>query len=105
MLLFKAITKFLLLILALTIELLMFKPIYCQGGSVNWFLVWILIGLPFGIRKMFVLFVPHGFDLGGTLGVVGLNIIVGGLIGGAVVIIHIVKCLADIVRSICLMAC
>ena len=41
---------------------------------------------PFGIRRMFVWLIPRGFDLSGTVGVVALNFIVGGLIGGVILI-------------------
>ena len=58
------------------------------------FLFWILMGLPFGIRRMSLLLIPKHFDIAGSLGVIALNCIVGGLIGGAVVIVTAIKALA-----------
>ena len=61
---------------------ILFRPIYLSEGQPNYLLAWICIGFPFGIRRMFLWLVPHRFDLAGTVGVVVLNVIVGGIIGG-----------------------
>ena len=55
-------------------------------GKVSARYVWLCCGIPFGIRRMFVWLIPRGFDLSGTVGVVALNFIVGGLIGGVILI-------------------
>ena len=39
------------------------------------------LGFP-SIRRMFFWLVPHGYDIGGTVGIIAVNFIVGGLIGG-----------------------
>lgn len=39
---------------------------------------------------MFVWLVPHGYDLGGTLGIVALNFVLGGIIGGVILIWRLV---------------
>ena len=41
----------------------------------------LLIGIPFGIHRMFVWFIPKGYDLGGTVGIIVFDILVGGIIG------------------------
>ena len=63
-----------------------FKSIFTKDGVTDYFLVWILCGIPFGIRRMYLWLIPRGFDLGGTVGVLAINFIVGGLIGGFVLI-------------------
>ena len=50
------------------------------------FQVWLACGVPFGIWRLRVWLIPRGFDIGGTVGVWALNIIIGGLIGGVVVV-------------------
>ena len=35
-------------------------------------------------RRMFVWLVPHGYDLGGSVGIIAVNFIIGGLIGGVI---------------------
>ena len=41
--------------------------------------------MPFGIGKMFTL-IPIGFGISGTVGVAALNLVLGGLIGGVILI-------------------
>lgn len=71
--------------------LLMFLPVCRKDGQIDYFLLWILVGCPFGIRKMFVWIIPRGFDISGTVGVVAFNFIIGGLIGGVVAVYTIIK--------------
>ena len=54
--------------------------VFTKDGATNYFYVWLCCGIPFGIRRMFVWLIPRGFDLSGTVGVVALNFIVGGVI-------------------------
>lgn len=64
----------------------LFKPVYMQDGTCDYFLMWLLVGCPFGIRRMSLWLVPRGYSLSGTVGIVALNLIVGGLIGGLALI-------------------
>jgi len=64
----------------------MFKNVFTNDGETNYFYVWLVCGIPFGIRRMYLWLIPRGFDLGGTLGVWALNFIVGGIIGGFILI-------------------
>ena len=61
----------------------MFKNVFTEDGQTNYFYVWLCCGIPFGIRRMFVWLVPHGYDIAGTVGIIALNFILGGIIGGA----------------------
>ncbi len=62
-----------------------FSRILVENGTPNYFLIWLACGVPFGIGKMFTL-IPIGFGISGTVGVVALNIVLGGLIGGVILI-------------------
>lgn len=62
-----------------------FSRIFTENGSIDFLLVWLACGVPFGIGKMFTL-IPIGFGISGTVGVVALNIVLGGLIGGVILI-------------------
>ena len=64
----------------------MFKNVFTENGQTNYFYVWLCCGIPFGIRRMFVWLVPHGYDIAGTVGIVALNFILGGIIGGVILI-------------------
>jgi len=83
-------TKVIFPVAAVALLLCMFLPVCRAGGEVDYFLLWILVGCPFGIRKMFLWLVPGGFGIAGTVGVVALNFIVGGLIGGVVAVYRLV---------------
>ena len=47
--------------------------------------------LPFGIHRMCVWLVPTKFDLAGTVGIIFLNVLVGGIIGGFALVYQICK--------------
>ena len=64
----------------------MFKPVFTNDGATDYFKVWLACGVPFGIWRLRVWLIPRGFDLGGTVGVWALNVIIGGLIGGVIII-------------------
>lgn len=68
----------------------MFKNVFTDDGQTNYFYVWLCCGIPFGIRRMFVWLVPHGYDIAGTVGIVALNFILGGIIGGVILIWRLV---------------
>lgn len=70
--------------------LLLLKPIYMKAGVMNYLLLWICVGIPFGVRRMFLWLIPHKFDLAGTVGVFVLNVIVGGIIGGFALIWQVI---------------
>ena len=69
----------------------LFKPLYLSDGEINYLLLWICVGFPFGIRRMFLWIVPHRFDLAGTVGVCVLNIVAGGIIGGFALLLQIIQ--------------
>jgi len=64
----------------------MFKPVFTNDGATDYFKVWLACGVPFGIWRLRVWLIPRGYDIGGTVGVWALNIIIGGLIGGVVIV-------------------
>ena len=58
------------------------QPLYHPaGGKPDYILMLLLIGIPFGIHRMFIWFIPKGYDLGGTVGIIVFDILVGGIIG------------------------
>jgi len=64
----------------------MFKPVFTNDGVTDYFKVWLVCGIPFGIWRVRLWLIPRGFDLGGTVGVWAVNFIVGGLIGGVIIV-------------------
>ena len=76
-----------------------FKPVYMTDGSINYLLLWVCIGFPFGIRRMFLWLIPRRFDLAGAVGVFVLNIIVGGIIGGFALIAGVINGLVKTIKG------
>lgn len=70
---------------------LLFKAVYTSPEGINYLLMWICIGIPFGIHRMCVWLVPSKFDLAGTIGIIVVNIIIGGIIGGFALIYQVLK--------------
>ncbi len=62
----------------------LFRPLCMVQGELDWRLLLLLAGIPFGIRKMFLWMVPSGMGIGGTVGVAAFNLLVGGMIGSVV---------------------
>lgn len=63
-----------------------FKSVCMKNGSVDYFLLWLLCGLPFGIHRMFLWIIPGGRSFGGNIAVFALNFLIGAVIGGFVLV-------------------
>lgn len=73
----------------------------CRSGEgFDFFLYWLLVGFPFGIRKMCMVLVPRNFGLGTSIAIFALNGIIGGIIGGFVVIFRIFGIAVEILSII-----
>ena len=60
----------------------------------------LFMGVPYGIRRMFLWIIPVGHDLAGTIGIFALNIIVGAVIGVVVLAYQLIKAVVYIVKTI-----
>jgi len=78
---------------------ILFKSTYCSDGNVNYLLAWIVIGIPFGIKKMCAWIIPYGHDLAATIGIIFLNVIIGGLIGGVVFMWQMVRGIVKMIHG------
>lgn len=83
--------KILIPILAISFMVLFCYPVCNKPEGFDYFLFWILVGFPFGIRRMCLWLIPRNYGIAGSLGVMALNCIVGGAIGGFVAIITLIK--------------
>ena len=82
----KMIKKVIAPVLVITVLFAGLRPFCIQDGKCNYFLLLLLMGIPFGIGKMCVWMVPRGFGLGGMLAVWMMNFLIGGLIGSIVLL-------------------
>lgn len=78
----------------------LFQPLYTSGDTCDYMLLALLVGIPFGIQKMFLWFVPCGYGIAGTVGMFVFNILIGGLIGCIVFIIRILSGLFYLLASV-----
>ena len=62
-----------------------FKSACMKDGAVDYLWLWILCGLPFGLHRMWLWFVPDS-SMGSGIALFALNFIVGGIIGGFVLV-------------------
>ena len=63
-----------------------FKSACMKDGELDYVLLWILCGLPFGLHRMCLWIIPGGGSFGGGLVLFALNFILGGVIGGFVLV-------------------
>lgn len=63
-----------------------FKSACMKDGAVDYLWLWILCGLPFGIHRMWLWFVPGSGSMGGGVALFALNFIIGGVIGGVILV-------------------
>ena len=73
----------------------------CLGeNGMNWLQFWIMGGFPFGIQKMLVLLIPRNFGIAGSIGVLALDAIIGGMIGVIVLAIKIIAIIREVINII-----
>lgn len=76
----------LLPILAAVLLFFIFKSACTKNGSVDYFLLWLLCGLHFGVHRMFLWIIPGGRSFGGSIAVFALNLVIGAVIGEIVLV-------------------
>ena len=80
----------------------LFYPLCVENGVCDYLKLWILTGIPFGVHRMFVWVIPKGFDLGGTVGILVINLLIGGVIGGMILAWRLVMAAVYLVRYVCM---
>lgn len=55
---------------------------YRAEVGIDYWKLLFLMGIPFGVQKMFVWLILSGYGIGETVGIFALNLLVGGIIGG-----------------------
>ena len=59
---------------------------------------WVMAGFLFGIKFMCLKLIPKNYGLTGAVGVFALNAVIGGLIGGAMLLMAIIKIFVSITK-------
>jgi len=78
----------------------LFYPLCVENGVCDYLKLWILTGIPFGVHRMFMWVIPKGFDIGGTVGVLVMNLLIGGVIGGIILIWRLVLAVFYLVQCV-----
>ncbi len=93
-------TKTILPLIAIGLWMAVCIPIASRPEGFNYFMFWVIAGIPFGIRYMFFKLMPKGYGISGTIGAIALNIIIGGIIGGVMLMIRIVAISIETVKML-----
>ena len=75
-------------------------PVCKKADGFDYFLFWIMVGFPYGIRKMCMFLIPKNFGIAGNIGVLAFNGIIGGMIGGIIVIARMIAVFVEIIKMI-----
>lgn len=62
----------------------LFRPLCMDSGKCNYLSLWWFMGIPFGIHRMYFMIIPKCYDIGSTVAILFINVLVGGVIGGIV---------------------
>lgn len=96
----EVIKKALLPLAAMTLWVWMIKTILELSGATDPFMFLLLAGLPFGIHKMCIILIPKGYDIGGTVGMIALSVIIGALFGCLMIPFYIGRAIYVTIRYI-----
>lgn len=67
-------------------------------GWTEWWQIWLVIGMPFGIYRMCIWLLPKNFDIGGTVGVWAMNIMLGCLIGEVIIVGYVFRAIYVLIK-------
>lgn len=77
----------------------LFRPLCMENGECDYLSLWWFMGIPFWIHRMFFWIIPKGHDIGSTVGILFLNVLVGGVIGGTVLAWRLLAAAAYLVKT------
>lgn len=78
----------------------LFRPLCMENGECDYLKLWLFMGAPFGICRMFFWIIPKGYDIGGTVGILFINVLVGGVIGGIVLVWRLIVAAVYLVKAV-----
>ena len=85
----------------LTIFLMaLFRPLCMKNGECNYLFLWFLMGIPMGMCRVFFWMIPKGYDIGGTIGVLFLNLLIASVIGGVILTYRLLLAAVYLVETI-----
>ena len=76
-----------------------FRPLCMEEDGIDYWKLLFLMGIPFGVQKMFVWLIPSGYGIGETVGIFALNLLVGGIIGGFILVWRLLEAVFTLVKG------
>lgn len=55
-------------VIAALVLFALFYLLCVENGICDYWKLWLLAGIPFGVHRMYFWLIPKGYDIGGTLG-------------------------------------
>ena len=74
----KVLFRIIIPMLILAVWIIMCYPVCAKADVFDYFLYWIMVGCPYGIRKMSMFLVPKNLGIAGSIGILALDCIIGG---------------------------
>lgn len=65
----KVLFRIIIPMLILAVWMIMCYPVCAKADGVDYFLYWIMVGCPYGIRKMSMFLVPKNLGIAGSIGI------------------------------------
>jgi hypothetical protein len=96
----KELTQLMLTAGAILLLSALFHPVCMEGDVCNYLLLVILVGVPFGIGKMVIILPPASWGISGGIGILALDLILGGLIGCACLAVGIFSNLTRLIIAV-----
>jgi len=68
----KVLFRIIIPMLILAVWIIMCYPVCAKADGFDYFLYWIMVGCPYGIRKMSMFLVPKNLGIAGSIGILAL---------------------------------
>lgn len=78
---------------------ILFRPLCESGGVMDYWKLLFLMGIPFGVHKMFFWLIPKGYGIGETIGILVLNLLIGGAIGTVILMWRMIVAVYTIISA------
>lgn len=87
-------------VMAVLFLAVVFRPLCMAEGGIDYRKLLFLMGIPFGVQKMFVWLVPSGYGIGETVGIFALNLLVGCIIGGFILVWRLLEAVFTLTKGL-----
>ena len=90
------------------IMLTMLLPVCMKNGKIDYFLVWVILGIPYGMGKLIPILLPRNYGIGESIGILVFGCLLSGLLGGVILVYKLIAatfilviCISSAIMKIC----